>query len=255
MSVYFSDDYTEADFIVVNAGLHVLFWTYARIAQPEDVEQHKRMSQLCAANLETALAHLPLHLPATSDHILGLVAGVCLLHQCQISDHSLIVAQAFYAIEISKPSLCWILITKASELCQTLGYHRADTYKDEDPEEARHKEFLFWSVYILDRSLCLRLGRSSSIQDYDISVPYPTGTVPHRIAIAAFMKLWIQGSQIQGLIYERLYCPEAVRQPENVRRSRMESVVGMLEELEVSTEETIVRQRYPPTPSQPMALD
>ncbi|KAK0641369.1 hypothetical protein B0T16DRAFT_214065 [Cercophora newfieldiana] len=223
MSVYFSDDYTEADFIVVNAGLHILFWTYARFGKPEAMEQYLRMSQLCAVNLESALANLPLHLPATSDHILALVAG------------------AFYAIELSKPSLCWILTTKASELCQTLGYHRAETYKDEHPEDARHKEFLFWSVYILDRSLCLRLGRSSSIQDYDITVPYPSGTVPHRIAIAAFMKLWIDGSRIQGLIYERLYCPEAVRQPEDVRRSRMQSLVGMLEELEVSTNETITR--------------
>jgi hypothetical protein len=155
--------------------------------------------------------------------------------------------QAFYAIEISKPSLCWILITKASELCQTLGYHRAETYKNEDPEDARHKEFLFWAVYLLDRSLCLRLGRSSSIQDYDITVPYPTGTVPHRIAIAEFMKLWIKGSQIQGLIYERLYSPEAVRQPEDVRRSRMQSLVEQLKELEDSTNDVIVSWHSCPT--------
>jgi hypothetical protein len=78
MSVYFSDDYTEADFIVVNAGLHIIFWTYARFVKAEEADHYKRMSQLCAVNLETALAHLPLHLPATSDYILGLVAGVCL---------------------------------------------------------------------------------------------------------------------------------------------------------------------------------
>jgi hypothetical protein len=143
-------------------------------------------------------------------------------------------------MELSKPSLCWILITKASELCQTLGYHRAETYKNEDPEEARHKEFMFWSVYIMDRSLCLRLGRSSSIQDYDITVAHPTGNVPHRAAVAAFMKLWIQGSQIQGLIYERLYCPEAIRQPETVRRECMQTLVAQLEDLEAATAATIV---------------
>ncbi|KAK4448419.1 fungal-specific transcription factor domain-containing protein [Podospora aff. communis PSN243] len=223
MTVYFTDDYSEADFVVVNAGLHILFWTYARLVSDEEATQYLQMSRLCAMNLETALANLPLHLPATSDHILALLSG------------------AFYAIEISKPSLCWILITKASELCQTLGYHRAETYKNEDPEDARHKEFLFWAVYLLDRSLCLRLGRSSSIQDYDITVPYPSGTVPHRIAIAEFMKLWIKGSQIQGLIYERLYSPEAVRQTEVVRRARMQSLVQQLKELEDSTNEVIAR--------------
>ncbi|KAK0620142.1 fungal-specific transcription factor domain-containing protein, partial [Immersiella caudata] len=223
MSVYFSSDYTEADFIVVNAGLHILFWTYARMVRPDDAERYQQLSRLCAMNLETGLANLPLHLPATSDHILVLLSG------------------AFYAIEISKPSLCWILITKASELCQTLGYHRAETYKDEHPEDARQKEFLFWAVYLLDHSLCLRLGRSSSIQDYDITVPYPTGEIPHRKAIAGFTVLWIKGSQIQGLIYEQLYCPEAVRQPEDVRKSRMHSLVGMLKELDDSTNEVIAQ--------------
>lgn len=76
MSVYFSDDYNEADFILVNAGLQVLYWTYAVMLQSDEMEDYKRYSRMCAVNLETALANLPLHLPATSDHILALLAGV-----------------------------------------------------------------------------------------------------------------------------------------------------------------------------------
>jgi len=79
MNVYFSDDYTEADFIIVNTGLHLLFWTYSSFTQDE-AEEYKRHSRLCAINLETALSNLPLHLPATSDHILALICGVWFLH-------------------------------------------------------------------------------------------------------------------------------------------------------------------------------
>jgi hypothetical protein len=85
MNVYFSDDYTEADFIVVNAGLHILFWTYARFVEEDEAGRYRALSHLCALNLETALANLPLHLPATSDHILALVSGVCHLHSVILS--------------------------------------------------------------------------------------------------------------------------------------------------------------------------
>jgi hypothetical protein len=247
MNVYFSDDYTEADFIIVNAGLHMLFWTCALYIGSAEADQFKQLSRLCAMNLETVLANLPLHLPATSDHILALIAGVCL----PLLDINLLLTatQAFYSIEISKPSLSWILVTKASELCQTLGYHRAESYGNEHPDEARHKQFLFWSVYVLDRSLCLRLGRSSSIQDYDISVGYPTGGESRQVAISAFLKVWIEGAQIQGLIYEQLYCPEAVRQTESVRKSRMQSLVERLEHLETTTNEITVSRALTTTNS------
>lgn len=154
-------------------------------------------------------------------------------------------------IEASKPSIAWILVTKASELCQTLGYHRTGTSKNDYPDDARHKKLLFWAVYVLDKSLCLRLGRSSSIQDYDITVAYPSGAELHRIAIAAFMKLWIQGARIQGLIYEKLYCPEAIAQPEIVRRPRMQELVQLLEDLDLATTHVTV---CPPDSQYPSQL-
>jgi len=223
MRVYFSDDYTIAEFIIVNCGLHALYWTYVYLCSPPDADEYKRFSDLCAENMEVALASLPLHVPATVDYVMALLSG------------------AFYTTEISKPSLAWILNTKAAELCQTLGYHRCETYKNDHAEDARHKKFLFWAVYILDKGLSLRLGRPSALQDYDITVSYPASDDPHRTAICAFTTLWAKTAQAQGLTYERLYSSEALSQTEDVRRSRVAALAENSEGLEVLAAETIVR--------------
>lgn len=39
-------------------------------------EEYAKMGTLCTGNLETALANLPLHLPATMDMIVALLFGV-----------------------------------------------------------------------------------------------------------------------------------------------------------------------------------
>ncbi|KAJ9165344.1 Fungal specific transcription factor [Coniochaeta hoffmannii] len=218
LSVYFSTDYSEADFIIVNMGLRYLFWTYSHEAPPEEREELEEFSRLCSANLETALSALPLHVPATTDMITALILG------------------AYYTMELSKPSLSWILLSKASELCQTLGYHRIGSFKNDTPEDSRYKQFLFWVVYLLDKGLSLRLGRASTIQDYEITVPYPSREGLHSATkssqcVSAFIRLWIMISQVQGQIYERLYCPEAITQSESVRLSRAQALAERLEEI------------------------
>jgi hypothetical protein len=112
----------------------------------------------------------------------------------------------------------------------------------EASEAARRKQFLFWVAFILDKSLSLRLGRSSTIQEYDVTVPEPSIDRPgHNLMITAFFSLWIVGSRLQGQIYELLYCPEAIAQPESVRRSRVELLLQRFEELERLTNAEAVR--------------
>lgn len=223
MRVYFSDDYTLADFIIVNSGLHALFWAQAHLTSTHDREEYEKLSFDCAANMGVALANLPLHLPANTDYIMALVSG------------------AFYAVELTKPTLGWVLISKASELCQTLGYHRAESYQADRPDDARHKQFLFWAIYTLEKGISLRLGRCSTIQDYDITVPHPVSDDPRRMAICEFTTAWVECARIQGQIYERLYCPEAIRQSESTRRARVQALVEDLEKLETYTTGIYVR--------------
>ena len=79
LSIYLTENYNEADFIMVHACLHYLFETYSYQLDGEEKSEYQRLSRLCGANLETALLNLPLHLPANIDTIAALLLGVCLL--------------------------------------------------------------------------------------------------------------------------------------------------------------------------------
>lgn len=76
LEVYFSEQYSEADFIIVTAGLNSIFMDYSNIVSGEERERCLKYSHLCRAHLETALSGLPLHLPATSKTIAALIFGV-----------------------------------------------------------------------------------------------------------------------------------------------------------------------------------
>ncbi|AEO57210.1 fungal-specific transcription factor-like protein [Thermothelomyces thermophilus ATCC 42464] len=221
LALYMAEEYNPVHFIIVNAGLHFLYRGYAYYF-PDKTEEYLALARLCGVNIETALSSLPLHLPANDDVVEALLLG------------------AFYTIELGKPSLAWILSSKASEMCQSLGYHRADTHANNDSSAgARRKRLLFWVVYTLDKSLSLRLGRSSTIQDYDVTVPEPRDEETQHSASLSFFNLWITESRIQGQIYELLYCPEALRQPEAVRKSRAKLLLGRLDELDTLTQKML----------------
>lgn len=77
LNVYFSEDFSDVDFITVNAGLLSLFWEYAFVAtSEEEKESFLAYANMCRGNLETALANLPMHLSANSNTIVALIFGV-----------------------------------------------------------------------------------------------------------------------------------------------------------------------------------
>ncbi|KAK2009270.1 fungal-specific transcription factor domain-containing protein [Colletotrichum eremochloae] len=229
LDVYFSDNYSEYDFITVNGGLYSLFTDYAAQISVDDRKEYMEYAKICRVNLETALLNLPLHLPASSDVIVALLFGT------------------FHAVEISKPSLAWTLASKASELCQTLGYHRAESLKStkNDGKPTVHgmhwHQFLFWNVYYIDKSLSLRLGRASTIPDWHITMPLPTCSEKEQMAnpMLPFLVLWIKTAKCQGQIYEQLYSPDSITQPYHVRQTRIHELVSSLHDIEVRTQELV----------------
>lgn len=76
--VYFSiEDFSDATYILVNAGLYYIF-----LEQAFDVEdlplkqQYQNFQRLCQVNLETGLSRLPLFLPGRAESIQALLLGV-----------------------------------------------------------------------------------------------------------------------------------------------------------------------------------
>ncbi|OHW96910.1 fungal specific transcription factor domain-containing protein [Colletotrichum incanum] len=218
LQVYFSDSFSEMEFIIVNAGLHSLFEDYSHRVPVEEKAVYRGHARMCRANLETALSSLPLHLPTTTDAVTALLFG------------------AWHAIELSKPYLSWALSAKASELCQTLSYHRIPDTDNSD--DAKFRKFLFWTNYFLDKCLSLRLGRASTIPDWDITTHRPSTTDTHNEAVMAYFVLWVESARCQGNIYELLYSPEAVAQPDHVRQSRAQLLVNDLRMLDQAMQET-----------------
>lgn len=132
-----------------------------------------------------------------------------------------------------------MLISTASQLCQTLGYHRASSMIDDDPSIKETKCRLFWVVYCTDKFLCLRLGRPSTIQDYNISLPRRVDKLGDIEPWCSVYPLWIDLCNIHGRVYELLYSPTALRKPEaersfHARQLASEMEVNIIEPLNVS---------------------
>jgi len=116
--------------------------------------------------------------------------------------------------------------------------------KNDPPDEAARKQALFWGVYMADKGLALRMGRASSIQDWDITIPLPK---PERSRgpLWHYFTLWVLCARVQGRIYELLYSPESVTQPAHVRQSRVDTLTRELDVVDIRTREANVGSPLP----------
>ncbi|KAJ4287806.1 hypothetical protein N0V90_012510 [Kalmusia sp. IMI 367209] len=183
------------------------------------VESYRGLARMCERQLECAMSQLDLYLPATYENILALLLG------------------SAHAIEMCKPSLCWTMISTAAHLSQNLGYHRYQTMKDDSEDERNAKIHVFWFIYMMDKTLSLRLGRASIIQDWDMSLPYPNidsdharfGSLVQQGQKGTEMLLyWIKVAQIQGKAYEKLFSPAGFLRPMDERALAATELVDSL---------------------------
>lgn len=74
----------------------------------------------------------------------------------------------------STPNLCWILNTHACRMIQAMGLHLF-TPADKNLDDAtwQRKQLLFWSVYAMDRTLALALGRPPALHASCERLPLP----------------------------------------------------------------------------------
>ena len=98
---------------------------------------------------------------------------------------------------------------------------------NEVPDERSRKSYLFWIVFCLERSLSLRLGRSSSMRDIEITLPKPEA-IKTTANIGAHSDLagLVEASHIFGALFEQLFCPSSFSLAADVRASRAQSLVA-----------------------------
>ncbi|KAJ5180494.1 fungal-specific transcription factor domain-containing protein [Penicillium capsulatum] len=103
-----------------------------------------------------------------------------------------------------------------------LGYHRESTYQKSQDENVRSQRRIFWTVYNLDKSMSLLMGRPSYLQDFDIDAEYDAPSTDPAIrpwdeAFDTATKL----AEIKGNIYNKLYSAAARKISENERIARI----------------------------------
>ncbi len=175
-----------------------------------DTGNYSKYAHQCREQVEVAVSQLDLVMPATYENITALVLA------------------AADAVEMCKPSLCWVLISSAASLSMNLGYHRAETMENDTPQERKGKIHVFWMIYMFDKLLSLRLGRASMIQDWDISLPFVFSVDPTRLRTEGLLSYWVKISRIQGQTYEKLFSPAAfTKSPQERTRIAVDLVNAM----------------------------
>lgn len=99
---------------------------------------------------------------------------------------------------------------------------------------------VFWLIYIFEKGLSLRLGRSSTLRDSDITIPVPDMGSTSEIAYFGRLKKMVDLARLQGKIYDQLYSPAALIEPQASRTARAKSLASELEAHTTSIEENEV---------------
>ncbi|KAI9042965.1 fungal specific transcription factor domain-containing protein [Aspergillus affinis] len=213
LKVYFSESYSNADFIILNAALYS-FATYMATKPEQPIgpthTECRTLMLSSRANLETALSRLSLYTKHSYEMTLALILG------------------AVHAIDTSNNSLAYILVGAASQSVRSLGYHTRSVGADTSACAPNNKGLLFWTVYFLEKFLSLRNGQSSSILDSDITIPIPTVTQSCDLCLVGCYRQMVNLARIAGKIYEELYCAGSLLLSADVRRGRADALAQEL---------------------------
>ncbi|KAK7700855.1 hypothetical protein SLS64_010706 [Diaporthe eres] len=112
---------------------------------------------------------------------------------------------------------------------QALGYHREEGLARFPAQEAETVRRIFWQIYVSDKNLSLRLGKASTIQEFDTDIrPVPISEDPKRapwdLAFVACTNL----AHLQGRLYEGLYSSAARKQIKEKRGEVVSSLAAKL---------------------------
>lgn len=99
-----------------------------------------------------------------------------------------------------------------SRVAYDLGLHRRELTRGLDEAEADRIRRLFWVVYSLDRDNAMKIGRSPSIMDFDISTELPSPNVVVNDLGVDFDIKSAEVMEIYGDIYESLYSAKGSQQ-------------------------------------------
>lgn len=130
-------------------------------------------------------------------------------------------------------------------MAQALGLHSKLVMATEPAEEAQRGIRLFWAIYALEKAVSLRLGRSSTIRDHDITVPRLLLDRKMTSLLHNRLPDWIEVASLYGRVYDNIYSPNALAQPVSLREARTRALAAELEKIMASRVEFYVSRSLP----------
>ncbi|KAL4908665.1 hypothetical protein BDW74DRAFT_188571 [Aspergillus multicolor] len=92
-----------------------------------------------------------------------------------------------YSILSPNGGSAWHLLGLAIKRCIAFGMHKDQDAESTLPrEEVAERQYLFWTLYFLDRTICTVMDRPFAIQDDDITLPLPEKPADNSEGQAAF---------------------------------------------------------------------
>ncbi|KAH7183489.1 uncharacterized protein B0J16DRAFT_345860 [Fusarium flagelliforme] len=227
MTVYFGKP-TLADLIITHAGLQRLLFECAKTEQNEALKNDfLTQGMLCRQNLETILAGLPFNLPCTFDYVLALyMAATYYLDRCRIS-------------------LSWNTLAAAAQMCQRLGLIRETLPKPETREEKQRRGKLVSWIHMIDKMLSMRLSRPSLIRAGEITLNFEGLEAFGSDGLPPIIAKWIKVCDLQGRVYDDLYCPRALLLGDEARAERARQLAGEIKvafESKSATEDRFIEE-------------
>ncbi|KAL3249815.1 hypothetical protein ABHI18_011498 [Aspergillus niger] len=124
-----------------------------------------------------------------------------------------LTAMSYFAEGVGSPSLEYMLCSCAMRLAQSKGLHRGEARAWNLPEpEQQHRNRIFWAIYLLEKHISYRSGRSSVIDDEDITCQLPITTPPTCTDDLGCFKYMVKHAQISSRITKRLATGSVFRQ-------------------------------------------
>lgn len=134
----------------------------------------------------------------------------------------------YFMQNLNRRDAAFLYIGLAVRMAISLGLHEEVSDPTIDNIEREHRRRLWWSVYSMDRILCVKSGNPFSIADEDIGVSLPS-RIPDQeplISSATVLLHYTQLSQILGKIMVTIY-----RKTRQTKSSLVTSVQTIMDDL------------------------
>ncbi len=135
-------------------------------------------------------------------------------------------------------------------MAQAIGLHRrSDPAQFRDRGEYEERKWVFWNLYVLDKTLALAFGRTIFMPDFDIDVELPAESdeINSEMVLA-----WTSLAKIQSQTYERLYSASSLTAGPEQRHA---AALGLSKDLQHWMESTASFTYDDPIPSLSAYLD